>query len=426
MYSVGENVSIINNCPEPLVGKVGIVVENLNDDFITIEFNETIRIKEKEFTNLKVNVSVNDIEPINIKSRYESKDIKKDMCVLINKGNKVIIGKVTKSLSKVVYVRDIVNEELHKLSYRSIKQILKSESIDKLSKKISERRKLKDELQKVKTKTVKIQSLGNKTFEFDVNKTNKYLDIQSEISERVLDVNKTPCDSKNYVGIELEFKTNDFNGLRELFKRDSVRKKITYKSDGSVHRSNYGDTTYDGVEICILDTQDEIYNTIEKVITIVKNNQAVVDHQCGLHVHIDMRNRDVEKSYTRLFNVQDILYNTQPFNRKFNTYCKRNKHKEFMKEQDVSSITPSEWRSCNTNRYRAINTLAYKTHSTLEIRTHEGILNYRHINNWIKFLIDTVDKGSVDKEYKTSNELDYTDSKVKTYLETREEIYNVV
>jgi hypothetical protein len=93
-----------------------------------------------------------------------------------------------------------------------------------------------------------------------------------------------------------------------------------------------------------------------------------------------MRNRDVEKSYRKLYFSLDILYGMLPPTRKSNTkYCKRNEDSFF------------EHTTNSDRRYQAINPVAYSKFKTLEIRCHSGTVNSRKINNWIDILTKIVD-----------------------------------
>jgi hypothetical protein len=88
-----------------------------------------------------------------------------------------------------------------------------------------------------------------------------------------------------------------------------------------------------------------------------------------------MRNRDVNASYSKLFNVQSLLRKAQPTARQVSQYCRPNKADTF-----------KECERRDTERYSVINTNAYKAHTTLEIRVHEGSVSGAAIINWCRFL----------------------------------------
>jgi hypothetical protein len=101
---------------------------------------------------------------------------------------------------------------------------------------------------------------------------------------------------------------------------------------------------------------------------------AYANRSCGLHVHLDMRNRDHMAAFKKLFNVQSLLRNSQSTSRLVSTYCKVVEEDNFKDAQDRGE------------RYSVINTVSFKKHGTLEIRVHDGTVNTKDITNWCMFL----------------------------------------
>lgn len=202
--------------------------------------------------------------------------------------------------------------------------------------------------------------------------------------------NKKPTNKRaNYVGVELEMCTKLSDAeLTTLLIKHKLDRYCTIAGDGSI------DTTDDhplDLELKILAKESEIEKVITKVCKILNtDNRADVNDSCGLHVHLDMRNRNVEETFKKLYDVQDKMEDYVDSSRLENDYCQRNTVPRFTYYAEGSS------------RYYTINATAYKKFKTLEVRLHDGTLNSNRINKWIKFLLTTVKQKS--KVSKTSKQ----------------------
>ena len=233
--------------------------------------------------------------------------------------------------------------------------------------------------------------------------------------EKFIKDNKTPIrDDKNYLGIEIEcLHLCDRSELERLFIRERLHRHIQIVGDGSIVSDASG---YKQSEIRLLAHEDELEDVLAKVGKVLGNRRvdAYANRSCGLHVHLDARNRSVEQMYENLFNIQTLLRNSQPTSRLVSTYCKENKEKTF--------------KLCKRNdddRYRVINTNAYEKQKSLEVRVHEGTVDTKEIGNWCKFLNAVVNKDlkidslitTVD-QFKTtlpSISTDYIASRISKY-----------
>lgn len=204
---------------------------------------------------------------------------------------------------------------------------------------------------------------------------------------------KVPLTKEHHLGIEIEFFCDlDRDELaQELV---SINKYLNLKSDGSINAES-GKHPHELV-ICVPQSMRE--EIVTKVCEVLKRANAKINKSCGLHVHLDMRNRDRELAFANLVAAQNILYDMQPASRKENArFCKRDNERS-LKEAIRSS-----------DRYRGINPLAWEKHKTIEVRMHSGTVNGEKINNWISLLehiantskyIDTVPrKLSTFKDY---------------------------
>lgn len=196
-----------------------------------------------------------------------------------------------------------------------------------------------------------------------MKKLKVYLDSLSPSSP------KKPLASSNYIGIEIEMGSNInresvFNVLREF----NIHKNIEIKDDGSIRCGRYQ------VELACIFHEKKL-NNILKLCNVINSApiSAEVDGSCGLHVHIDMRNRDRILVKNRFLNMENILFNMMPIERRRNRYCVRS-----------NTLTDNE-------RYRWFNVLAYERHRTYEIRLHNGTTRGEDILNWTKLMIAIAD-----------------------------------
>lgn len=195
---------------------------------------------------------------------------------------------------------------------------------------------------------------------------------------------KSPKTNAKHVGVEIEFISKlDHFQIQSLIADNDLEKYVTLKEDSSLD----GEIDYDYThEICILGTERTINKLVTKVCNLIKRH-STVNSTCGLHVHLDMRNRDVSQSYANLFAAQGLLYSMCPLSRINGEYCKpETEYVSFENEH----VTNDRWYGINKN--------SYEDHKTLEVRMHSGSLNADKINNWIKLLIKIVDRGKVDIE----------------------------
>jgi len=227
--------------------------------------------------------------------------------------------------------------------------------------------------------------------------------------KRVEAIKKPTTDAK-YVGVELEF----FSPLgRTDIKKEIAEHSLEYVcqvvGDGSLHDtggsrcpecSSCGECEVDGDccthcsscdegqykntdrlrgnEMRILDTEDNIEETVKKVTAAIVGFGGEVNEQCGLHVHLDVRNREPEKAYTALANAQKALFKTVPQSRRDNEYC------VITRSSRLSNV--------GSGRYYAVNHESITQHGSIEVRLHGGTLDSEKINNWIsllKIIIDT-------------------------------------
>ena len=218
---------------------------------------------------------------------------------------------------------------------------------------------------------------------------------------------RKPNTADNYIGVEIEFASKkDREFIADRLFEAGLGKYVNIKGDGSIKVDNDYPQAH---EICILVRQNEYTEIINRLCHVLNTEcQVRVDKSCGLHVHVDMRNRKVEKAFHNLVSVQQFLYAMLPANRRNSRYS--------------YPIKGTHWRVLD-ERYHGINSQAYQKYGTLEARMHCGTTQANKINRWIELLVATVDAPvAMPKAPTTIEELRasvvLTDGLVK-YMESR-------
>ena len=127
---------------------------------------------------------------------------------------------------------------------------------------------------------------------------------------------------------------------------------------------------------------------LEKVCWVLDLCNAKVNDSCGLHVHMDAAEFDLQTwknlviTYKRLENVIDHF---MPRSRRNNTFCRPLTTISETIITQASNI--GELRAAfNHNRYHKVNLEAYARHRTVEFRQHGGSTNFTKMSAWIYFL----------------------------------------
>ena len=239
-------------------------------------------------------------------------------------------------------------------------------------------------------------------------------DFQSSFQDVMYSVNLKPKTNHNYVGVEIEFYSrSDYMEIFDEFLQLGLQKKVVLGYDGSLHE----DYEEFGYEVKILDIEDNILNTISQVCSIINRHGPRIDSRCGLHVHLDMRNRNKVKCKENLYMVQDLLYKMVHPDRENNSYCRRVRNIDYINshEHDFG--------------------LELTDFKTLEVRLHHGTTNKNEIMNWVKVLMRIVNKRRkytrnidngitlkqiIERSKFTDNELKYINDTIKKHDTIRE------
>lgn len=166
--------------------------------------------------------------------------------------------------------------------------------------------------------------------------------------------------------------------MKELIakKAPSLSKSLRLGEDGSI-RTEEGFTYPIEFRLLMKESDKErVLTLFQKVI----GPYIKVNDSCGLHVHLDMRNRDKEKAYKSLYKALPYLTSRVDYTRLNNSYCKLNS------DNELASFAEA----LRNGRYQAINPHSYNKHKTLEVRLKESTLNFREASSWVRDLIDIV------------------------------------
>lgn len=205
---------------------------------------------------------------------------------------------------------------------------------------------------------------------------------------------KYPKNKLNYIGIEIECasKVKAFE-MKQYFAAFDLHKFVNVGYDSSV--DSRGEE--DGYEIRVLVPENKLEEVIKKVCFVLnKCCEARVDKSCGLHVHIDTRNRkNWKKSLDNLVRTQNLLYSLVPDSRLGNSYVR-----------PVNTLNMNET-FVPTDHYHAINKTTF---NTVEVRIHSGSLNPIKITTWIRLLLKAFKSRS---KLESSDDINYHIDKLK-------------
>jgi len=212
-------------------------------------------------------------------------------------------------------------------------------------------------------------------------KPNIFLNAANAVKSKAFRESCSPSneDTSKYVGVEMEFLSLD--SVEELSSEffallPELANKLTIKRDGSIYNNGISND-YSGVEIAILDTESNIKNTVKQVTDLLTKLDCKTNRTCGIHVHLDVRNRDHKTVFHNLCTFQKYMYAMNPKSRKNGQYSKLTRGKDFDKH-----IRGNGYNS----RYKGVNAQSYRNYKTIEVRMHCATLSDTKINYWVNIL----------------------------------------
>lgn len=187
---------------------------------------------------------------------------------------------------------------------------------------------------------------------------------------------KSPKTQEHHVGVEIEFfaPVNSDILAEHLV---SINEYLCLKTDGSIR----AESGHHGHELTICVPESKRAEVITKVCAVLREVRAKVNSSCGLHVHLDMRNRDRYTAFNNLVAAQTILYAMQPSSRRSNRFCRKVEH-----DFDAGLRADS--------KYWGVNSQSYQRLKTIEVRLHAGTTDATKINNFVDILCHVVSKST--------------------------------
>jgi hypothetical protein len=241
----------------------------------------------------------------------------------------------------------------------------------------------------------------------------QYLEFKKYLEDgSLIDKGKSPGKLRdNYLGIEIEcYVTSTHEELKESLVASGLAKYVDVTTDGSL-RPDEGQVN---TELRVLVKESMCSDVLQAILNVVNSHGGSVNHACGIHVHLDMRHRNPQECYTRLYGSINHLFSAIPRERRGNEYCVPNRYNNIERQ----SRYMQENYSGRFRRYAAINTLSVGRHSTLEVRTLEGTLDHRTICHWIDTLISII-----NTDVQSTDDLDNFLSQLNNYTDTQKQLF---
>lgn len=132
--------------------------------------------------------------------------------------------------------------------------------------------------------------------------------------------------------------------------------------------------------------------TLKTVLLITRGLDAQVNKTCGIHIHFDASNFNIQtwkNLYKNYANLETWIDSFMPTSRRNNnnTYCKSMRQTNYKtKINNARDLRQIENAITSRSRYFKLNTQSYWRQNSVEFRQHGGSTNFTKISNWIKFL----------------------------------------
>ena len=151
---------------------------------------------------------------------------------------------------------------------------------------------------------------------------------------------------------------------------------------------------------------EEGLTEVRAVARALSSGGARINHDCGLHVHVDARDlsvKDIKNVVERYHAFESTIDTFMPRSRRgdSNEYClpmsttvDNSQYDDITNFNDISSFY--------FERQVKVNILSYQRHKSIEFRHHSGTLNGDKIVNWIKFCVNFVEQSREENMYTES------------------------
>jgi hypothetical protein len=158
------------------------------------------------------------------------------------------------------------------------------------------------------------------------------------------------------------------------------------------HGEGYDDCTYEsslkGYEARLCSKEKNLQANLIKLQSVFNKCKATVNETCGLHVHLDMRQRKPIQTLGNLLDNHKEIRSMVPKHRRLND--------QFCEEVDPVEayndlVTTIYHRLGHGHKYRDISVDTYRRLKTFEIRIHQGTVDMKAVYNWCAYLIHVAD-----------------------------------
>ena len=144
-------------------------------------------------------------------------------------------------------------------------------------------------------------------------------------------------------------------------------------TDGSLSSAPAGLTIRDGREYRILLNRPTLEQRLYQLCQLLANHK--VNKTCGLHVHLDMRDRTESEVWTLAKHLDKWL-------QALRTFVPRSR----WANPESGPARFCKFGVSRADRYRAVNFMSYREHKTLEVRMHSGTTDYTKSLSWVRLL----------------------------------------
>lgn len=226
-----------------------------------------------------------------------------------------------------------------------------------------------------------------------------FLELQNAAKCRVIFEEKKPMTNAHHVGVEIEFVSKfDKFQLAVALCDEQVQKFVCLKDDGSIRTDKEAPEYKFRHELCIVAPEAIIHDVLNRTLRALnKDKGSRVGGRCGLHVHLDMRNRDKKKCFYNLSKAQKIFYAMNPASRLTGKNEDGDGDTNYSKRLDFDDFDAARSYLAEVAggaaRYHGVNILSLEKHGTIEIRIHSGSTNYDKISNWVTILTKIVNQA---------------------------------
>lgn len=333
---------------------------------------------------------------------------------------------VASALNSLPNLKNIENKEIT-VDIKTYAKFLDKKSVPKIIGEIKRRKESKEFTQRIKSQSQKntiYKSTINKRVYFYINEPSpqkKYkvekIGVSNKIYLLLRDKKKLASSLREVVREQREENLKNTTKLTPTQQKDRLDffKKMVRKEAFLCYPEKMGQSVTVEMEVCDYDFKNE--DKCERVIAGIKScydgslsgarprefvmplldktytkrlknylnvfRNVEVNKTCGLHIHLDMRGKEVDevqKIYKNLYDSKEIFKLLVPASRLNNQYCKFNKY-----NCNSNNLTFSG--NFTTSRYCAVNYNSYSKHGTIEVRAFAGSCDFEKISKSIELCL---------------------------------------